>query len=45
MRVVVNSGSREINEKWKAVDFKIAREISPSGRMAGVGTHVAHGYL
>lgn len=40
--IMVSQGSRKINEEWKTVDLKTTREIPPSGRMAGVGAHVAH---
>ena len=38
---VVNPCSREIDKRKQAVDIKVTREVSPSGRMASVGRHVA----
>ena len=37
---VVNPCSREIDKRKQAVDIKVTREVSPSGRMASVGRHV-----
>ena len=37
---VVNPCCREIDTRKQAVDLKVTEEVSPSGRMAGVGRHV-----
>ncbi len=39
--VVVDSCCREIDKGKQAVDLKVTGEVSSSGRMAGVGRHVA----
>ena len=38
--IVANSCRRKIDKKKQAVDLKVTGEVSPSGRMAHVGTHV-----
>lgn len=43
--IVVNPCGRETDNRKQAVDLKVTGEISPSGRMAGMGRHVAEGRI
>ena len=38
---MVNPCCREIDKRKQAVDIKVTGEVSPSGRLASVGRHVA----